>query len=149
MLGVELFGIEAAPHNGYLRVAYETGALGLALFGWVLGTMMWQGFRLIRRRRTGSLTFVSHIYVTMTLTYVLLNATDNILEYYEVAIYQWAILSLVEFNNVRAARAGIIETARFEEDIEVDEAEVAEVAAVAEAEAAEAEEGAAELKLRR
>lgn len=148
MLGVELFGIEAAPHNGYLRVAYETGALGLALFGWVLGTMMWQGFRLIRRRRTGSLSFVSHIYVTMTLTYVLLNATDNILEYYEVAIYQWAILSLVEFNNVRAARAGIIETARFEEDVEVDEAEVAEVAAVAAAEAAEAEEEAAESKLR-
>lgn len=143
MLGVELFGQEAAPHNGYLRVAYETGAAGVALFAWVLGTMMWQGFRLIRRRRTGSLSFVSHVYVTMTLTYVLLNATDNILEYYEVAIYQWAILSLVEFNNVRAARAGIIEEAKFEEAVEVDEEEVAELAAeiaAEEAEVAEAEQ---------
>ncbi len=129
MLGVELFGQEAAPHNGYLRVAYETGAAGVVLFAWVLGTMMWQGFRLIRRQRAGALTVVSHVYVTMTLTYVLLNATDNILEYYEVAIYQWAILSLVEFNNVRAARAGFIEQSRFEEGVEVDEAEVAEVAA--------------------
>lgn len=143
MLGVELFGQEAAPHNGYLRVAYETGAAGVVLFAWVLGTMMWQGFRLIRRQRTGTLSFVSHVYVTMTLTYVLLNATDNILEYYEVAIYQWAILSLVEFNNVRAARAGIIEEAGFEEAVELDEEEVAALAAevvAEEAAAAEAEQ---------
>lgn len=129
MLGVELFGIEAAPHNGYLRVAYETGLAGVLAFGWVLGTMMWQGIRLIRRKRLGQITMISHVYVTMTMTYILLNATDNILEYYEVAIYQWAILSLVEYNNVRAARAGLIEQAKFEEQIVVDEAEVAEVAA--------------------
>jgi O-antigen ligase len=124
MLGVELFGLEAAPHNGYLRVAYETGIVGSAAFAWVLGTMMWQGFRIIRRQRAGALSLVSHVYVTMTLTYVLLNATDNILEYYEVAIYQWAILSLVEYNNLRAARAGLIRQASFEEDLEVDEAEL-------------------------
>lgn len=133
MLGVELFGIEAAPHNGYLRVAYETGFVGTAAFGWVLGTMLWQGLRLIRRQRTGQITMISHVYVTMTLTYVLLNATDNILEYYEVAIYQWAILSLVEYNNVRAARAGMIKESRFEESVKVDEAEIEAVRAAIEA----------------
>ncbi len=148
MLGVELFGQEAAPHNGYLRVAYETGAAGVVLFAWVLGTMMWQGFRLIRKQRTGNLSFVSHVYVTMTLTYVLLNATDNILEYYEVAIYQWAILSLVEFNNVRAARAGIIEEATFEEAVELDEEEVAALAAEVAAEEEEAAGEAAQLARR-
>lgn len=127
MLGVELFGLEAAPHNGYLRVAYETGALGLLAFAWVLLTMLWQGWRLIRRRSYGGLALVSHVYVTMTLSYVMLNATDNILEYYEVAIYQWAILSLVEYNNLRAARRGFIETASFEEAIEVDEEELRDV----------------------
>ncbi|MBM4366346.1 MAG: O-antigen ligase family protein [Deltaproteobacteria bacterium] len=131
MLGVELFGIEAAPHNGYLRVAYETGFVGVACFAWVLGTMMWQGFRLIRRQRAGQLSLVSHVYVTMTLTYVLLNATDNILEYYEVAIYQWAILSLVEYNNLRAARAGLIEQSGFEDKLAVDAEAVEEVVEIA------------------
>ena len=129
MLGVELFGQEAAPHNGYLRVAYETGGIGLALFGWVLLTMLWQGFRLIRKQSYGGLAMVSHVYVTMTLSYVMLNATDNILEYYEVAIYQWAILSLVEYNNVRAARKGYIPAARFEEYVELAEDELIDVEA--------------------
>lgn len=138
MLGVELFGVEAAPHNGYLRVLYETGFIGLAAFVWVIGMMLWQGIRLIRKNPGTQLTMVSHIYVTMTITYLLLNMTDNILEYYEVAIYQWAILSLVEFNNVRAARAGLMEQAGFEEDLVVEEQEVAEIAAISAAEAANA-----------
>lgn len=125
MLGVELFGIEAAPHNGYLRVLYETGFAGLASFAWVLLAMMYQAWRLIRERKSTNITFVSHVYIAMTFTYILLNTTDNILEYYEVAIYQWAILSLVEFNNLHAARAGIITQASFEEALEA-EAEVIE-----------------------
>jgi O-antigen ligase len=128
MLGVELFGLEAAPHNGYLRVLYETGVVGFGAFLWVLGTMFWQGFRIIRKTSGTPLVMLSHVYVTMTLTYGLLNLTDNILEYYEVAIYQWAILSLVEYNNLRAARAGVIEEARFEEDLEAEEEAVAEAA---------------------
>lgn len=127
MLGVELFGIEAAPHNGYLRVLYETGLAGTAAFVWVLGTMFWQGFRLIRRRVDTRVSHVSHIYVTMTLTYVLLNLTDNILEYYEVAIYQWAILSLVEYNNLLATRVGLIERSGLEEDREVEDEAVEEL----------------------
>ena len=127
MLGVEIFGVEAAPHNGYLRVLYETGIVGALAFLWVLGVMLWQGFRLIRRRLDNRLTFISHVYVTMTVTYALLNLTDNILEYYEVAIYQWAILSLVEYNNLHAARAGLIEQASFEEEVEAEEASVREL----------------------
>jgi O-antigen ligase len=132
MLGVEIFGVEAAPHNGYLRVLYETGIVGAAAFLWVLGVMFWQGFRLIRKRVDNRLTFISHVYVTMTVTYALLNLTDNILEYYEVAIYQWAILSLVEYNNLHAARAGILEEASFEEGLTVEDEVVAEITAVAE-----------------
>lgn len=131
MLGVELFGVEAAPHNGYLRVLYETGFVGAGAFAWVLGTMLWQGIRLIRRTPGTQLTMISHIYITMTITYLMLNMTDNILEYYEVAIYQWAILSLVEYNNLRAARAGIIEESSFEENLSVADEEVAEIAALA------------------
>lgn len=123
-LGIELFGLEAAPHNGYLRVLYETGFFGSAAFLWVLGTMVFQGARLLRASRDTRLTFISHVYITMTVTYMLLNLTDNILEYYEVAIYQWAILSLVEFANLRAARAGVIEEASFEEDLTVAEEDV-------------------------
>jgi len=129
MLGVELFGVEAAPHNGYLRVLYETGAVGAASFLFVLWVMFRQGFRLIRRSHNTRLTFVSHVYVTMTVTYALLNLTDNILEYYEVDIYQWAILSLVEYTNLRASRAGIIEADRFEEELEVPEEDVEAFAA--------------------
>ncbi|MSP54907.1 MAG: O-antigen ligase domain-containing protein [Myxococcales bacterium] len=121
MLGVELFGVEAAPHNGYLRVLYETGFIGLGAFLYVLFTMLYQGFRLIRGSRDTRVTFISHIYVSMTVIYLLLNSTDNILEYYEVDIYQWAMLSLVEFANLRAARLGMIAQARFEEDLEVDD----------------------------
>ncbi len=130
MLGVEIFGVEAAPHNGYLRVLYEVGAVGFASFMWVLGVMFWQGFRMIRQRLDNRLTFISHVYVTMTVTYALLNLTDNILEYYEVAIYQWAILSLVEFNNLHAARAGIIDEAGFEADLEAEDEVVEEIVTV-------------------
>ena len=147
MLGVELFGQEAAPHNGYLRVAYETGWAGVLAFGWVLGTMMWQGLRLIRRRSNGGLSMVSHVYVTMTISYVMLNATDNILEYYEVAIYQWAILSLVEYNNVRAARTGYIPAARFEEDVTLPDEELTGVTQQIADDEAAAEEAAAAAKL--
>lgn len=125
MLGVELFGVEAAPHNGYLRVLYETGFVGSGAFLFVLGTMLWQGLRLVRRSDDTRLTFISHVYVTQTLTYILLNLTDNILEYYEVAIYQWAILSLVEYTNLRAARAGLVEATAAEEELELAPAEVA------------------------
>ncbi len=135
MLGVELFGLEAAPHNGYLRVLYETGIVGMAAFLWVLGVMLWQGVRLVRSKLDNRLTLISHVYVTMTVTYALLNLTDNILEYYEVAIYQWAILSLVEYNNLHAARAGIIKQSAFEEDLAADPEQIGElVAAAAEAE---------------
>lgn len=125
MLGVELFGVEAAPHNGYLRVLYETGFFGSVAFLWVLGTMLWQGFRLVRRSKDTRLTFISHVYITMTVTYILLNLTDNILEYYEVAIYQWAILSLVEYTNLSAARAGLLEATAAEADLEVLEEDLA------------------------
>ena len=121
MLGVELFGVEAAPHNGYLRVLYETGFVGLAAFLYVLFVMLYQGFRLIRVSRDVRVTFISHIYVSMTVIYMLLNTTDNILEYYEVDIYQWAMLSLVEFANIRAARAGVIAQQRFEEQQQLDD----------------------------
>ncbi len=126
MLGVELFGVEAAPHNGYLRVLYETGFVGLAAFLYVLFIMLYQGFRLIRVSGDVRVTFISHIYVAMTVIYILLNTTDNILEYYEVDIYQWAMLSLVEFANIRAARAGVIAQQRFEEQQQLDEDDLAE-----------------------
>lgn len=125
MLGVELFGVEAAPHNGYLRVLYETGFVGAATFLAVLALMLRQGFRLLRRTGDVRVTFISHVYVTMTVTYILLNLTDNILEYYEVAIYQWAILSLVEYANLRAARVGFIEATEAEADLVVPEEDLA------------------------
>ena len=125
ILGTELFGTEASPHNGYLRVLYETGLVGSAAFLFVLLAMLWQGARLLRARLPPRVAFISHVYVTMTVTYILLNMTDNILEYYEVAIYHWAVLSLVEYANLHAARAGLIAEARFEESLEA-EAEVVE-----------------------
>lgn len=131
VLGEELFGIEASPHNGYLRVLYETGIVGFVTFLLVFVVMFRQGMRLLRQNFALRLTYVNHVYITMTLSYVLLNLTDNILEYYEVAVYQWAILSLVEYNNLRAARAGLIEAVDSEEGIEADEEAMADVRALA------------------
>ncbi len=131
LLGEELFGIEASPHNGYLRVLYETGVVGFVLFVAVFATMFRQGMRLLRQDLALRLTYVNHVYITMTVTYVLLNLTDNILEYYEVAVYQWAILSLVEYNNLRAARAGLIAATDAEDGLETDEEALAEVRALA------------------
>ena len=126
-MGLELFGTEASPHNGYLRVLYETGIVGSAAFLFVLITMLYQGFRLTRTYLGPRVTFISHVYVTMTVTYILLNLTDNILEYYEVAIYHWAILSLVEYANLHAAKAGLIEAASFEEDLQPEQESIEEV----------------------
>jgi O-antigen ligase len=136
ILGTELFGTEASPHNGYLRVLYETGAVGSAAFLMVLVVMLYQGFRLVRANISQRVTFISHVYVAMTATYILLNLTDNILEYYEVAIYHWAILSLVEYANVAAARAGLIEEAGFEEGLEIEAEAIEEVKEAAEPEQA-------------
>ena len=78
ILGIELFGTEASPHNGYLRVLYETGAIGSVAFAYVLLTMLYQGVRLLRAKISGRVTFISHVYVSMTVTYIMLNLTDNI-----------------------------------------------------------------------
>ncbi len=123
VFGRELMGVWTSPHNGYLRVLYETGIVGLAAFTWVLVTMMKQALRLLRSRLDEKVKLVSHVYVTMTISYIILNITDNILEYYEVAIYNWAILALVEYSNKVAASKGLIEAAGFEipEEIEEDE----------------------------
>ena len=43
-----------------------------------------------------------------------------------MAIYHWAVLSLVEYANLHAARAGLIEQASFEEELVVEEETVAE-----------------------
>lgn len=115
VFGRELMGVWTSPHNGYLRVLYETGIVGLTAFGWVLFTMMRQALRLLRSELDDSVKLVSHVYVTMTISYIILNLTDNILEYYEVAIYNWAILSLVEYSNRVAAAKGLIEGQEFEE----------------------------------
>ncbi len=140
ILGIELFGTEASPHNGYLRVIYETGALGSAAFLSVLGVMLYQGYRLVRSDLGPRVTFVSHVYITMTVTYIILNMTDNILEYYEVAIYHFAVLSLVEYANLQAAKAGVIEESYFEGELEAEEEVVEELKVLAEEPEAEAAE---------
>ena len=109
VFGKELMGVWTSPHNGYLRVLYETGLVGLLAFIWVLGTMINQALRLLRQNLNEEIKLIAHIYVTMMLGYIILNLTDNILEYYEVAIYNWAILSLVEYTNKAAVSQGIIE----------------------------------------
>ena len=115
VFGRELMGVWTSPHNGYLRVLYETGLVGLIAFTWVLITMMRQAFRLLRTKLDDSVKLISHVYVTMTISYIILNITDNILEYYEVAIYNWAILSLVEYSNRVAAAKGLIDSEDFED----------------------------------
>tara|TARA_B110000037_G_C17051835_1_gene478091 strand:- start:115 stop:1386 length:1272 start_codon:yes stop_codon:yes gene_type:complete len=118
VFGKELMGVWTSPHNGYLRVLYETGIIGLAAFIWVLGTMINQALRLLRQELDEDIKLIAHIYVTMMLGYIILNLTDNILEYYEVAIYNWAILSLVEYTNKAAVSRGIIEGSIHEQGVD-------------------------------
>ena len=119
VFGKELMGVWTSPHNGYLRVLYETGIVGFAAFMWVIWTMLAQAFRLLRQNLNDDVKLVAHIYVTMTIAYLILNLTDNILEYYEVAIYNWAILSLVEYTNRVGEEEGIFDDVD-DEDREVD-----------------------------
>jgi O-antigen ligase len=109
VFGKELMGVWTSPHNGYLRVLYETGIVGFLAFLWVIGTMLSQAFRLLRQNLNQEVKLIAHIYVTMILAYLILNLTDNILEYYEVAIYNWAILSLVEYTNKVGEEEGIFD----------------------------------------
>jgi hypothetical protein len=80
--------------------------------------MLAQALRLLRQNLNDDVKLVAHIYVTMTIAYLILNLTDNILEYYEVAIYNWAILSLVEYTNRVGEEEGIFD------DVDDDEQEV-------------------------
>jgi len=109
VFGKELMGVWTSPHNGYLRVLYETGFVGFMAFMWVIWTMLAQAVRLLRQNLNQDVKLVAHIYVTMTIAYLILNLTDNILEYYEVAIYNWAILSLVEYTNKVGEEEGIFD----------------------------------------
>ncbi len=119
--GRSLMGINISPHNGYLRVLYEAGAVGLSAFLWVLATMLRQAVRVLRQSKDDDIKLVAHIYITMTVSYIVLNATDNILEYYEIAIYNWGILSLVEYTNVVAAKRGLIDQESFEDVDDLDD----------------------------
>ena len=126
VFGKELMGVWTSPHNGYLRVLYETGLVGLLAFFWVLWTMVTQALRLLRQELNQEIKLIAHIYVTMMLGYIILNITDNILEYYEVAIYNWAILSLVEYTNRAAVSEGLIEESSLERDVEPGSVEIPE-----------------------
>jgi putative inorganic carbon (hco3(-)) transporter len=85
----------STPHNDYLRLAAETGILGLIFYGFLLLTIISRlTLAYWHMPRRSPLTQQVGIVLLTLLTYILLSITDNPLGQPEVSWYLWAILAL-------------------------------------------------------
>jgi O-antigen ligase len=69
-------------HNEYLRIACDTGLIGLTLFVVMLASMSWCLFSISRAARNHSLGDLPAVAFGCWCAFILLALTDNPLDYY-------------------------------------------------------------------
>lgn len=92
----ELFGEELFPHNEYIRILYENGITGLAVFLGFIAMMTLRGIRRIRNSGSGSYSYLMSAYFSAWVAFLFIMALDNVFVITSVSVYYWALLALGE-----------------------------------------------------
>lgn len=85
--GVEnLWDNTSEAHNDYLKVGFESGIIGLAMFLSIFGLMIYKQTEFGRQNNWANLAFLASIF-----TYLILSASDNMLHHTPVIWWLWAV----------------------------------------------------------
>jgi O-antigen ligase len=85
--GVEnLFDNTSEAHNDYLKVAFETGIIGLVLYLCIFFTLMYHEFTSLFRGHWIHFSFILSILV-----YLIMSLSDNMLHHTPVIWWMWAV----------------------------------------------------------
>lgn len=90
----ELYNVQISPHNGYLGILYDTGLIGFLSFLFVIYIMMAIGKHLMEKIREGILFDNASIYLSCLAAFVIILGSDNLFEYYNVALYFWVFFAI-------------------------------------------------------
>ena len=93
-LMLKLYRQKTTPHNGYLRILYDTGLIGLSLFVSVIFAMAIRGNELLGKIKKGYEFDSASMYMSCLIAFVFILISDNILEYYSVAAYFWVLFAV-------------------------------------------------------
>lgn len=72
-------------HNDYLKVAFETGGIGLALFLWIFAALMWREIKFGRGHGWKNIAIIASVLV-----YLILGLSDNMLHHTPVIWWLWS-----------------------------------------------------------
>jgi O-antigen ligase len=78
------------PHNAFLQIYFEMGAVGLASFVLLLATVAYQLLSMLRRDFAGSATML-----LMCAGYVIICYSDNLLDYLQFQWFFWFVLGSI------------------------------------------------------
>ncbi len=85
--GVEnLFDNTSEAHNDYLKVAFESGVIGLFLYLSIFFTLMYHEFRDLLRGR-----WIHFSFLLCILVYLVMSLSDNMLHHTPVIWWMWAV----------------------------------------------------------
>jgi len=91
---VKILGAPAGAHNVYLRLAMETGLIGLAAYLWVIFAL---GKEAVKTYFSVSDTYVKSLnlaFISVLAAYVVASVGDNMLEYVPVQWYLWLFAAI-------------------------------------------------------
>jgi len=87
--------VTSPPHNDYLKVAIEMGALGLLAYGTWLACTVGYLWRAYRRATERAIVWRALALLAVTLAGMVMSVSDNYLSYTAVQWYFWALIALV------------------------------------------------------
>ena len=97
--------VTSPPHDDYLKVAIEMGALGLLTYGaWLLATLR-HAWRAYRRAELRSVAWRGLALLAIVVAGMVMSISDNYLSYTAVQWYFWALVALVPVDGRWPARS--------------------------------------------
>jgi len=90
------YGLQAVPHNDYLRVLVEYGIFGLTLYLALISVLAVMAFRTWRefRERNQAAAAVALSFFALTLAFPVMSITDNVFAHTANQVYFWTLAGL-------------------------------------------------------
>lgn len=83
------FGFREMAHNDYLRVAFETGLIGLGAYLWILLSLLRRAIYMYRRIGMQYFKSLTLGFISILIAYVTIMLTDNLMRSLVVQWYFW------------------------------------------------------------